>query len=407
MAAARQQRWAVGLALLKRMRQQGHEPDRHAATAMIAACGKARRWRESLRLLDELRSPCAACYTAAASACGRAGVWDVALGLLDRMDRRGVKPDAKALQTIAWSVGRGGRWRHSLKVLRRLRDDGLVTSHVEYFGLAMSVCEGEEAILALLTESRANGSLAVDVLSFYSAALSGWHGGVGAEPQRLACGLLRLMANGDMAPESDLRVWNLLCEASLKQAADGSADREGEGGGGDEGVAAGTAEASRVRIERLIGRTYDTAVRAGVISPWISPCEIDLHGYSVPLALVAADHVLRSLGSRDAPLPTAAARSARGVSVGSAARSPAEGARGEAAGRDPVAGGAVGEATGVPAQLLIITGRGRGSSRHIPLVQQALLQRLHHGAVRPDNRGRIVVDLRRELLAREALGPAR
>ena len=58
---------------------------------------------------------------------------------------------------------------------------------------------------------------------------------------------------------------------------------------------------------------------------------------------------------------------------------------------DAVAGGADGS-------VLIITGRGKGSSGNVPLVQEALLRTLRHAEVVEDNRGRIRVDLAQELV---------
>lgn len=88
----------------------------------------------------------------------------------------------------------------------------------------------------------------VDPLSFYSSALQGWNGGSGGS-QRLACGLLRLVVRGKLPPESDLRVWNVLCDAAV------TSKRGGERGR-DEG-ASRAESASRVRIERLLEMAYE------------------------------------------------------------------------------------------------------------------------------------------------------
>lgn len=93
---------------------------------------------------------------------------------------------------------------------------------------------------------------------------------------------------------------------------------------------------------------------------------MDLHGYSVPLALAATRYVLRRLQLQAFSEMTA-----------------------------PSASSIEEELT--PPTLLIITGRGRGSRGNVPLVRHALLDMLHHAEVMPNNPGRIRVDLAREL----------
>ena len=121
--------------------------------------------------------------------------------------------------------------------------------------------------------------------------------------------------------------------------------------------------------------------------------QVDLHGYSVPLAIAATRHVLHDLQSRTA--------SATATSVSSVSATMSQFTSPSASPTSTAAASATPPAATAP-NLLIITGQGKGSSGHVPLVQRALLRELRHAVVLPDNRGRISVDLNREFLLLEA-----
>lgn len=152
----------------------------------------------------------------------------------------------------------------------------------------------------------------------------------------------------------------------------------------------------------MILKAYDASVRGGGISPWISENEIDLHGCSVAMAVVTTEYVLQQLWLRNQASPLSAIASNDVASYSIIDQTTFSG--------PPVASwdGDVPETVHMnvsfehvaPRHLLIVTGQGKGSSRHIPLVQQALLQRLCHSAILPDNRGRISVDLAKEFQMR-------
>lgn len=66
---------------------------------------------QALALLNSIAQADVRCYTAAGAACGAARRWKEALSLLSKMEERGIKPDAKALQTFAWAIGQVGLCR--------------------------------------------------------------------------------------------------------------------------------------------------------------------------------------------------------------------------------------------------------------------------------------------------------
>ena len=71
-------------------------PDLISFNTAMGACGRARRWEEALRLLEELRgfgfSPDMVSYNTAAAACARVEKWDLALEVINRGRRVGVLP---------------------------------------------------------------------------------------------------------------------------------------------------------------------------------------------------------------------------------------------------------------------------------------------------------------------------
>ena len=112
----------------------------------------------------------------------------------------------------------------------------------------------------------------------------------------------------------------------------------------------GLVQAGDSSLDALVDEAYAAAVERGALRAWTVDDEIDLHGYSVPLARAAVRHVIS--GARS--LVSAAPR---------------------------------------PARLVIITGRGKGSSGKVPLVQRALLRMLPNARVAEGNAGRIEVEV--------------
>ena len=73
-------------------------PDLVSFNTAMGACGRARRWEEALRLLEELRGfgfcPDMVSFNTAAAACARAEKWDLALEVINRGREVGVLPSA-------------------------------------------------------------------------------------------------------------------------------------------------------------------------------------------------------------------------------------------------------------------------------------------------------------------------
>jgi pentatricopeptide repeat domain-containing protein 1 len=360
LAASREGRWRLGLSLVK----DEMEPRRlrlgvYEGSALITALGRAYQWQRALRLLDAIDSPNVACFTAAAVACGRCRKSGAAAELLPRMEALGVEADGRALQTIAWALARGDRWTEALGTLRRIRSaDGRALRPAEFLGVALSVCEGEEAMFALLNAARSEG-IEVNPLTFYSAVLQGWQAAPATTPSAMATSLLRGLAEGSLPLHSDLRAWNLLCDAALESDEPDGEDElceEKEELGWDEHGYAGVDDSPESTIDRAV----DRAVAAGALR-LVEGEAIDLHGYSVALASAAIRHTLGELQREHANAAQ---------NVGSF----------------------------VAKDVRVITGRGRGSGNAGPRLGRAVLKLLSHAqppitaGVESDNEGRVLIN---------------
>ena len=317
MAMARAHQWRRALELIDgEMTGKGMRVGAYAGCAVITALGRHRQWERALELLHAIDRPNVACFTAAAGACGRCGEGEAALALLDEMDFLGIVPDPRALQTVAWAAGRGSGWTASLATLRRLRADGYAVEPADFLGVALAVCEDEDATFAML-RAAADEGIAVDALTFYSAVLQGWQGAATVTPSDTAASMLRGLAAGELPLTSDLRAWNLLCEVALEAAdfavEEGFGDDDDEEEDEEEEEAAGNTAmdesevGARVsEIEELIDDAYRQGVAEGVLDCWVGGGEsdatkaIDLHGHSVPMARAAVRHTLEALRAKHA-----------------------------------------------------------------------------------------------------------
>ena len=377
LAIARKGDWRRALDLVEGEMTERRVPiGPYAGSALIGALGRANQWKKALEMLKRIDRPNVECFTAAAGACGRARQGDAAIALLDEMDARGLKPDPQALQTFAWAAGRGGGWAASLATLLRLRSDAHSMDPVDFLGVALAVCEDEEGMYGLLRAANDAG-IEIDALSFYSAVLQGWQGSATASPVAAAARLLRGLAQGELPPSSDLRAWNMLCESALADDPDGDESAIGQ-----------------AEVARMIDAAYARAVEAGALSHWVADLRdgddssasdpageasdagqpgsedqsamVDLHGYSVHMARAATRRVMEEL-------------------------------------RDESRGGA-----SIDDQLLVITGRGKGSTTEA-VIGPAVLRVLRDELTPPvtadvvrGNDGRLQVDgasLRRWLAA--------
>ena len=80
-------------------------PDLISFNTAMGACGRARRWEEALRLLEELRglgfSPDMVSFNTAAAACARVEKWDLALEVINRGRKTGVLPASDSANGVS------------------------------------------------------------------------------------------------------------------------------------------------------------------------------------------------------------------------------------------------------------------------------------------------------------------
>jgi pentatricopeptide repeat protein len=95
--------WECSLSLLRRMKEDGLNPDAQTFSSIISACEAAGQWQRALGVLrdgpDELNLYC---FNAAVSACEKGGAWVEALELYYQMIEKGgvVRPNFVTLSSL-------------------------------------------------------------------------------------------------------------------------------------------------------------------------------------------------------------------------------------------------------------------------------------------------------------------
>eukprot|EP00435_Cladocopium_sp_Y103_P013343 s895_g3.t1 len=138
------------------MLQDGHPPTADTCNAAIRSCDGS-RWREQLALLQEMRrrglQPNAAALNAAVCRCSEAGQWRSALQLMSSMWERGFQPDAEAFRDVISACERCGESEEALRLFR-LRQSYSAAPENEIYAAAIRACGGSKwnHALELLTK---------------------------------------------------------------------------------------------------------------------------------------------------------------------------------------------------------------------------------------------------------------
>ncbi|CAN0160591.1 unnamed protein product, partial [Laminaria digitata] len=124
-ACGRGKRWKPAVDLLETMRRQGLTPDAFSYSAAISACKNCERWEMALELLDDMRRRGLGknlhSLNAAIAACASAGRWEPAMEILRGMETNGPKPDVFTYGSAIDAMAQGGKVDLALQTLRRMR----------------------------------------------------------------------------------------------------------------------------------------------------------------------------------------------------------------------------------------------------------------------------------------------
>ncbi|CAL1134389.1 unnamed protein product [Cladocopium goreaui] len=138
------------------MLQDGHPPTADTCNAAIRSCDGP-RWREQLELLQEMRrrglQPNATALNAAVCRSSEAGQWRCALQLMSSMWERGFQPDAEAFREVISACEQCGESEEALRLFR-LRQSYSAAPENETYAAAIRACGGSKwnHALELLTK---------------------------------------------------------------------------------------------------------------------------------------------------------------------------------------------------------------------------------------------------------------
>ncbi|CAM9758092.1 unnamed protein product [Ectocarpus sp. 6 AP-2014] len=134
------------------------EPDTITFNAAITACGRGKKWKPAVELLDSMRReglvPDGFSYSAAITACKNCGQWETALGLLDDMRMRGLGRDRHSLNAAIAACASAGRWKPAMEILEGMEEKGPSPDVFTYGAVIDALAHGGEVDLALRTLKR-------------------------------------------------------------------------------------------------------------------------------------------------------------------------------------------------------------------------------------------------------------
>jgi pentatricopeptide repeat domain-containing protein 1 len=118
--------WECALSLLRRMQEEGQQPDTQTFSSAISACESAGQWQRALRVLqstlddgDDSRLNLY-CFNAAIAACEKGGAWVEALEIYERMKAHGgsLRPNFVTIASLVLALDRGGQKELAQEVYR-------------------------------------------------------------------------------------------------------------------------------------------------------------------------------------------------------------------------------------------------------------------------------------------------
>ncbi|CAM9632256.1 unnamed protein product [Chrysoparadoxa australica] len=133
--------WGMALELLEEMKAAGQTPGRACYGHVVHVLGGVGEWSKVDQLMQEMAgggedtAPDAAVYTAALAACGEmGGQWEQALKLLERMRGDGLMPGWSAYRAAIVACAEAARWDEVVGLLKALK--GAEGAHYDHARLA-------------------------------------------------------------------------------------------------------------------------------------------------------------------------------------------------------------------------------------------------------------------------------
>lgn len=128
--------WECALSLLRRMKEEGLQPDLETYSSAISACEAAGKWQRALGIVNDMEkdgriAPNYVCINAAFSACEKGGAWVEALELYERMKQRQrsstSRPSFVTINSLLICLDKAGQREMAENIYREAIADGVVS----------------------------------------------------------------------------------------------------------------------------------------------------------------------------------------------------------------------------------------------------------------------------------------
>ncbi|CAK0882575.1 unnamed protein product, partial [Prorocentrum cordatum] len=193
---ARQGRWELALAAVV---GPPAVADAAVVSAVVAGCGRARKWEVALWLAQDVPCPDVALYNAAVSAVGAGRQWERALCLLRGMRRRHLQPDAISFNALISSCSSSRRWAQAVALFWQLRTEQLEPSAVTHSACGSALLSARHWAAACRILRDLVGGGRADAAAFGVAVSASEKGHRWLEALRLAAEMRRAGLRPDVA----------------------------------------------------------------------------------------------------------------------------------------------------------------------------------------------------------------
>lgn len=136
--------WEKALSFLQQMREQGVSPKASTYATLMKACGdKARAWRFSLHLLEEMQEMGLEvngdAMTWAVGSCSNGQQWRLSIEVMRALIRQGVPPQRAAYTWALRSCGIAGLWQEAVDIMSEMEVFNIVPTRNDFHN-AMRAC---------------------------------------------------------------------------------------------------------------------------------------------------------------------------------------------------------------------------------------------------------------------------
>jgi pentatricopeptide repeat protein len=146
--------WECAISLLRRMQENGLQPDTPTLSSVISACEAAGEWQRALFILQSAMNHDASaalnvyCFNAAIAACEKGGAWVEALEIYEKMKEQGgseLRPNLVTISSLILALDNAGQKEFAVNIYR----EGIRKQFIQSPWRTTKDTISEEPILAL------------------------------------------------------------------------------------------------------------------------------------------------------------------------------------------------------------------------------------------------------------------